>query len=180
MTVKIYLDVDDTLADFRGHCLTNGTPDYDKGFYNEPIETWTPDNHAVNAMQIKLMKREDFWMGIPVMEGALDLVATATTRAETYLLTALPRGDDHAMLEMVRRAKVEYCRHFLHFPTNRIIVCHRHEKANYATRVHTDQRNLLVDDAQRNIAEWTAAGGRGIVHGSIALSVSIIKGLFDR
>lgn len=158
--MRIYLDLDDTLVDFKQGCLNAGVPDYERGFYHKPRETWSQhilDNVA--EQQMTLMRQREFWQSLPLMPRAHELMSACSQRGDTYLLTATPHGftDDEA--ELVRRAKVQYAWQVLHVPPERIIVCVREQKTRYAYDTFNNSQNLLIDDAERNCREWIDANG---------------------
>ncbi len=164
--MKFYIDVDDTLADFRGYAIERGVPAWTGTWYTTPRETWTEEQHAIQAKTCELMERPDFWSNIPVLPGAFELVTACATRGETFLLTAYPTICPDK--EMVLREKIQWGMSKVHFPKNRIIVCNRPEKIDFACDGYMDDDgawnprahpNLLIDDAKQNIDEWVAAGG---------------------
>jgi len=51
----------------------------------------------------------------------------------------------------------------------------RSQKKSYAT---TDEKpNVLIDDFDKNIREWQAAGGIGILHTDVGKTISELKRL---
>jgi len=176
----IYLDVDGTLADFWGHATSKGVVPLGNVAYLADPATWTPEQkkrqHAVDG----LMSDPEFWLTIPPTENAFELISAACSRANTYLLTALPSfAKDAKMKSMIRRAKLDYAMDVLHFPASRVIICERKDKKQYAIRPD-GARNLLVDDAEQNCAEWTANGGHAIFHVGIRSSIRDLKDVLHR
>lgn len=178
----IYLDVDDTLGDFRGHAIDLGVPPWEGSWYTTDPATWTQEQKDIQAATNDLMRRDSFWLTMPVTPGAHELIAAAFARADTYLLTALPSfAKDEETQNMIRRVKLEYARNTLHIPEARVIICQRKDKVNYAVQHGFDgERNLLVDDAAQNVYEWSDAGGVAIHHTTVSHSIRALKKLFDR
>lgn len=175
--MKIYLDVDDTLGNFRDHAVALGVPPWTGTWYTTDPATWSQEQKDIQQATNNLMMTEDFWLTMPLTAGALELIATAATRGSTYLLTAMPSfAKDENLQRMIRRAKMAYARDVLHFPQQRVIICQRKDKVNYA---RAEGPNLLVDDASQNCLEWHHAGGDAILHRSAAESISELKNMFD-
>lgn len=187
--MEIYLDVDDTLADFREHAVALGVPRWECSWYTTDPATWTQEQKDIQQATNDLMTRRDFWLTMPVAPGAFELIAAAASRARTSLLTAMPSFSNGfpELQDMIRKAKLEYAHDVLHFPTERVIICPRAHKVSFARVLLRDnvregpayQNNLLVDDAEQNVDEWCAAGGNAIHHkiGDMASTIAAVKGV---
>lgn len=177
--MQIYLDVDDTLADFREHAVARGVPRWEGSWYTTDPATWTDEQKFIQAETNRQMSMLDFWLTMPPAPGAFELIAAARQRTDdVYLLTALPSfAKDEALRAMIYGAKMQYAVDVLHMPAQRTIVCARADKVNYATRFHTGEQNVLVDDAHQNIREWIDANGIGIHHeiGNMAATIAAVK-----
>ncbi len=165
--MKFYIDVDDTLADFRGHAIACGVPAWTGTWYTTPRETWTEEQHAIQAKTCEVMEREDFWLNLPVLPGAFELISACAVRGETFLLTAYPSICPDK--EMVLAAKLKWGVSKLHFPLDRIVVCDRPNKIRHAVSGASSvsaigKPNVLIDDAEQNVQEWVAAGGVAVHH----------------
>ena len=171
MYLNIYLDVDDTLADFQVHCRANGVPPWEGTWYTNHPSTWTPEQAAIDAHVVELMNSDSFWPNIPVKPGAFELISVAALRATTHLLTAYPKVCDD--VASVTAQKLEYCKRVLHFPEDRIHVVARADKIKFAT----GKNAILVDDAERNCAEWEEAGGTAILFTTIDAAVRDLRAL---
>jgi hypothetical protein len=180
--MTIFLDVDDTLGDFRGHAIDLGVPPWEGSWYTTDPATWTQEQKDIQKATNDIMRTEKFWLTMPVTPGAHELIAAAFARDETYLLTALPSfAKDDETQDMIRRVKLEYARNTLHIPHERVIICQRKDKVNYATRNgFVDAPNLLVDDAEQNIREWIGSGGHAIHHTTVSHSIRAVKAHYGR
>lgn len=159
--MRIYLDVDDTLAMFRQHAIDNGVPPWEGSWYTTPREGWTDEQKFIQDRTNDLMRTEDFWMTMPVAPQAHELIAASSFHGPTYLLTAVPSSlsAETDVIEMIRRAKVRYCWQRLHVPPEHVLVVNRAEKARYAFNHFDMVRNILVDDALSTCEAWAEAGG---------------------
>lgn len=177
--MKIYLDMDGTLSDFWGHANALGAEPLGNEAYHAGASTWTPDQMARQERVDTLMSDPDFWLTMPLFGGAHELVSAACSRATTYILTALPSfAKDQSMQSLIREAKRAYAEDILHFPSDRVIICQRKDKARYANTEF--DRNLLVDDASQNCDEWRAARGHVIFHRTIPDSIAELKAKIGR
>ncbi len=166
MNRRIYLDVDDTLADFRAAAIAGGVPPWTGTWYTEPRETWDSEQLKIDKMTMDLMHQPEFWRTMPMTEGAEHLIRIASFHGEVHLLTALPRDMGPEAKGMVRLEKMEYCKKAFGLHPSRIIICERKDKVLYArrSRSYVDPMPILVDDALQNCAEWASAGGYAIHH----------------
>lgn len=175
----IYLDVDDTLADFREHAVARGVPRWEGSWYTTDPATWTQEQKDIQARTNEEMSKPDFWLTMPPAPGAFELIAASRQRTdEVYLLTAMPSfAKTDELRTMIYGAKMQYAVDRLHMPPQRTIVCARADKVNYATRFHTGEQNVLVDDAHQNVREWIDANGIAIHHeiGNMAATIAAVK-----
>lgn len=184
--LKLYLDVDDTLADFRRQNMARGCPPWEGTWYTQPPSTWTPEQKEIDRITCANMMHREFWSEMPVAAGCFEIIAAAAARAEVYLLTALPRMLPEETQRMISFEKFAWCERVLHFPSARVIVCPRADKIKYACKGFMDEDgcwhpranpNVLVDDAVQNCEEWSAAGGHAIHHTGFESTLAAIKAL---
>ena len=141
MVSKIFLDVDGVLADFRGQCER----------YN-CIEGTKVDWNVIHSAGPKFWEEIDW-----TAEGkqVLDYLKKLTTELEIelYILTAVRAQDGKVGRMNWLRKNVGLDKHHL------LIVNGGKEKTYYA-----EPDALLIDDYEKNIHEWQAAGGTAIHH----------------
>ena len=72
----------------------------------------------------------------------------------------------------VIKGKTLWCQDNLGIPKNRVNIVQRREKQNFAGK-----DKILIDDREKNIKEWEAAGGTGVLHFNTNNTIKILKGL---
>lgn len=158
----IYSDSDGVLADFGtaahrvlGHVWQN------------------TGNRAVQGE--KLNNHPGFWQTIPPMHDyrvLWDFIA----KYVPHVLTAVPSEPWKFSFHDVEKGKREWFSKYIpSLPQSRIHVVYREDKARYATNGQT--RNILIDDHEKNCAEFEAAGGIGILHHSAKATIIQLKSL---
>lgn len=159
--MRIYLDVDDTLAQFREHAVANGVPRWTGSWYTTSRDGWTDEQKHIQERTNELMRSQEFWETMPVWDRAHELIAASSFKGRTYLLTATPSSlaGEPDVIDMVRRVKTQWAWQKLHVPPDNVIVCARHEKLRYAYDPFAQHANMLIDDATQTCSEWIAAGG---------------------
>ena len=163
--MKIYIDLDDTLADtsltiqklfnYKEYCL-NHHP-IKKSFTDvlKDIKTW---NYIKSNPQ--------FWSNLPLSQFAQKIYQEACLITdEVYILTALPKAVfplKNFKFKQAEDAKRVWLKsNFPNISSDKIIVCYAKEKH---FQVLKNQENLcvLIDDSWRNILRWKNAGGLAI------------------
>jgi 5'(3')-deoxyribonucleotidase len=133
---EIFSDMDGVLTNFDAHAKAN-----DK--FNEKGQ---PKWEELDF---------DWWKTMPAYEGAKTFFDDLGKRGNTRFLSApiLNAG--------CFRGKAEWIREFMRnrFGLLKLVIA-RAEDKNLMARPH----HILVDDRQKNIDEWVAAGGIGILH----------------
>lgn len=143
--MKIYLDMDDVVADWHVAAQEFLQMRWDKENERIPQEDWN-----------KLKKNSRFYLDLPLKEGAGELVAWAQhyclihPGTELRFLTALPHDNS---MPWAAQDKVWWAhRHFPGVPV--FFGPYSHDKHNHAQR-----GDLLIDDRYSNCREWVDAGG---------------------
>lgn len=152
----IYFDMDGVLADMRAH-FTRVTGfelcrDLEKRIGKKAY--WAP----VEA------HRPGFWKAFPPTDEMPALVHVAMELwgfPNIHILSAhFPPHQE------CKQEKREWLMDWLPLRDEKIHLVRRSEKKNFAIDVITGHPNVLVDDTEKNIAEWNAAGGLGVLHDS--------------
>jgi len=91
-------------------------------------------------------------------------------RYNPHVLSAYPDLDPNS-----RNGKMKWLKKNTGFKRGNIHLVLRSQKKNYAT---TDEKpNVLIDDYDKNIREWEAKGGIGILHTDVGKTISELKRL---
>jgi len=156
---KIFVDLDGVLANFDKKVkeLTGKLPDQlvKKDMWNA-IKKYYKDGHQFYRELDLMPDANQLWNHIKVHDP---IILTATGQK----------------VESIKQEKVEWCKE--HFPGVQMIgVVHSHEKANYIIR-DTEEISILIDDREKSINPWVAAGGVGILHTSARQTIKELKGL---
>lgn len=155
----IYVDQDDVLAEFYG---TAGA------ILGAPFQSLSPA-----ARWGQLERIPNLFRHLPVRPDALELWNGLAGRGTRSILTAMPRPT--GLLHTAAADKLAWAReHITH--TAPVIVA----ESGLAKAAWARPGAILIDNLQRNIDVWVAAGGIGIVHVSAAdtlAQLDIVLGL---
>jgi hypothetical protein len=172
----VYCDMDGVTADFV-------TPACDffgiKPPQTSPEDQLIFDNLWDTPNGWRKLKTEwpTFWMDIDLMPLALDLWAILQPQWAPSLLSAIPEGWEHAGLGKTIWAH----KHLPGFGTNGrqiVIAGKRSIKKDYAKSAD-GRPNLLIDDFEKNIKEWEAHGGIGVLYTPTTSSLSLIDTMLN-
>ncbi len=152
---EIYCDLDEVLVDFmRGADAAVG------GSFvkTDKDERWNRVNQT-----------KGFWANLDWKSNAKRL-HDFIIRYNPHVLSAYPNRDPNA-----RNGKLKWLKKNTGFKRGNIHLVLRSQKKDYAT---TDKKpNILIDDYDKNIREWEAKGGIGILHTDVGKSISELKRL---
>lgn len=158
----LFLDQDGVLADFyAGAERVLGHP------WNENTTNTVVDRGKI------LNKHSSFWENLPPMKD-LHVLWGFIEKFQPHILTAVPSWE-HEYSEVHAGKWAWVKKHLPGFSQSRFHVVTRSEKAHYAKSGST--QNVLVDDFDKNIAEFQAAGGIGIFHVSAKVTILKLKAL---
>jgi hypothetical protein len=111
-----------------------------------------------------------WWANLPPMPDYY-LLWNNISVYHPYILTAVPHGDgknppSETSQRFAREGKWEWNEKYTHVPRERFHCVMREHKANYATSIKNGQivSNILIDDLDDNIREWSQNRGIGILH----------------
>jgi phosphoglycolate phosphatase-like HAD superfamily hydrolase len=154
---KIYVDLDGVLADFEGR--------FEQLFVKNPRilgddETWK----RINQYELN---GNSWFLDIPVMKDAPELWKFVNSLgAEVFILTAT--GHD---LEKHGTDKRLWVKKHFGLKNDKVKIVNKSE----AKAVYADIESVLIDDSERSINAWRAAGGIGILHTSAEDSIDKLK-----
>ena len=161
---KIYFDMDGVLADFeRGVKEICGvTPPSQNAKHHKPGED--------DEMWERIRETKHFYDYLELMPGAKEMFDAVYGRYgnRCEILTGIPKpkrrivnaGEDKKI--WVRRLLAEDIK---------VNIVFREEKPQYCT----GKSCILIDDMERNIRDWKAMGGMGIVHVNAANTLKQLK-----
>lgn len=152
MRPTVFVDMDGVLVDFESSFIE---------FFNRP--RFGGQFVSITGHEWARLEKEwpTFWADLEYEDHALDLWRKVLPH-HPVLLTAYPDSWPAAAVGKRIWAK-RMLPKFGYHPGKSIIVCRREEKQQYAKQ-GDGTPNILIDDLDRNIAEWTSAGGVGIVY----------------
>ena len=151
---KLFLDCDGVLADFDA-----GVRD----LLGTDATTFAA-RHGKGEFWKRLARHGDFYTSLPKMPDA-DELFDAVRHLNPTILTGLPIGQ-WAAPQKVRWAAE-------HFPGVPIITCMARDKHR-----HMEGADVLVDDSERHMATWEAAGGIYVLHRSARTSIARLAEIY--
>lgn len=156
---RIFVDMDDVIAGFNDHYLTNFGKDLRIAGSVTDEELWA----NVNGYQ------GDFFYDLPIMEGAQEGVHWIKAQGyEVVYLTACPKE----YYENVAQQKHDWIRLKFEDPNSLVVpIVGGKNKA----RLLQFQGDILIDDFTNNTEAWAAAGGRPIVHKHWDNTIDILR-----
>lgn len=166
--MQLYLDLDGVLADFDGQLKRYGVERNDKTFIHKPKSEWTKEQTELSDRVEKAMKSPEFWSDMPVTFDGYKLWDFCK-KFNPIILTAAP-SHLPKQFDMIADAKLAWCQNYLGVDETDVVVCLRHEKADFA-----GYHNILVDDTQANIDDWKNENGIGIFHETANDSIKYIE-----
>ena len=153
---EIYCDLDEVLVDFIGaaDAVLGGN------FAKADKETrW----NAIN--QVK-----GFWTNIDWKPNAKRL-HDFIIRYDAHVLSAFTGRDPTSKV-----GKMKWLKKNTGFKRANVHLVLRSQKKSYA-KTKEEKPNVLIDDYDKNIKEWDAAGGIGILHTDVGKTINKLKGL---
>ncbi len=159
---KVFLDMDGVLADFdRGVKELCGLP-----IRKQEIE----DKAADERMWQRIRETEHFYDRLELMEDAERMFRLLEGQYGVHceILTGIPKKKRGIIT--AGEDKINWIRRKLSkdIPVN---VVYKEEKKNYCT----GEECILIDDLARNIEEWEANGGTGILFTSVDDTIKALR-----
>lgn len=161
-TYILYIDMDGVLADFEKKV-------------KEIDQTYNRDDYLANSKGRKSMwdaitqyqkDGGELWYELDMMPDAMVLWNYVKKYPNTEILTATGNPMYHADEQKLRWVKEKIGNVKVNFARKSA------DKAQYA-----EPNYILIDDAEKSIGPWTAAGGIGILHTTAADTISKLKEL---
>ena len=143
---EIYVDMDGVLADFFGEWAKLMDVDHFSDINKQ---------HDINDALQKIRDTDDFWLKLPILPEAKNLLNLIKKVRGEYSICTSPLADDPNS-EKHKRTWVE--KNLAFFPPKEVHVTH--DKPQFAT-AKDGTPNILIDDYGVNINAWEAAGGIG-------------------
>ena len=153
---EIYCDLDEVLVDFIGaaNAAVGGN------FAKADKETrWNIINQT-----------KGFWTNIgwkPNAKRLYDFII----KYDAHVLSAFTGRDPTSKV-----GKMKWVKKNTEFKRANIHLVLRSQKKSYA-KTKEEKPNVLIDDYDKNIKEWEAAGGIGILHTNVGKTINKLKGL---
>lgn len=161
---KIYLDMDGVVADFeqRFRDLSGmGPRDFEDKYGKNAF--WDFIDEGDNKIK--------FWVGIPPMEGASQLV-NYVSKHDYVMLTA------PSIKKQSRLGKALWVRNHTGdiFPSKPTVIF-KSAKEKHKVKPSLTEKDILIDDKASTIDNWNTAGGTGILYTSSGQAISELKKL---
>jgi hypothetical protein len=151
---KVYLDMDGVLADFdqRFRDLSGMEPrDFENKYGKKAFWNLIDEENKIK-----------FWVGIPVMPGAADLVDAV--KDYNYELLTSPSAKKQSYLGKILWVKNHTGSVFPSKPR----INFKKAKEKHLVKPQLAKTDILIDDREDTIGRWNAAGGTGIVYKNIS------------
>ena len=157
----IYCDMDQVLADFLGGAETALGASYTDKSY------WMRDDTGDKKKELS-KKAPNLFKNLNWMPDGKKLW-NFIQKHEPRILSAFPSWNKNA-----KRDKASWVNRHLGVSADKVHLVKRPEKRQYAVS-KKGQPNILIDDHPKNIKEWQAAGGIGILHRSASETIKKLK-----
>lgn len=174
--MNIYFDMDGVLADFDCAARRFNM----SGNLNKSSRNLSSDAQLQKFARWRVIESDrNFWADIPVMDGIFALLDVASKYGDLFVLSSAPSAKNFAggvaYVDFVESQKRAWIAHHMSmcFDAAHVIIT----RIAKEKRVPPTQNDILIDDRIENVADWIAAGGRGIVFTSAAQAIQAIKDL---
>ena len=169
-----YFDMDGVLADFDSSAPKNSQA------LNHPSESMSDtEKQAKRQFWQTIEQNKNFWRDIPLFPGIKDVLESAKSKGELFVLTKTPGakhfigGQDY--VDFVTKEKIDWILKNMpeFFDEKHIIVCDGKKGA----LIKPTENDILIDDRAENITEWEQHNGRGILFDEISRVIKEINKL---
>ncbi|HIJ11655.1 TPA: hypothetical protein HA278_06365 [Candidatus Woesearchaeota archaeon] len=156
---QLYIDLDEVLVDFlNGSEQVLGKKYNDKSWKNSDEKKALLTKNAPNFFRDLNWKKDGKTLWKFIRDHA------------PRILSAYPRK----WMPNAKSDKIQWIKNNLRLSSSNVYLVQRSEKQKFAIS-SSGQPNVLVDDHTKNIQEWRAKGGIGIVHRSASETISKLK-----
>lgn len=164
MIDKIYFDMDGVLADFDGFVKHQLGMAYSAG-----EKHWLPSD---DEMWERARNTSHFYYQLNIMDGAKKMFDMVFQKygSQCEILTGIPKPKRGLLT--ASEDKTAWAREFLS-PDITVNIVFKEQKPQFCK----GKNSILIDDTERNIAEWEQSGGTGILHTSPEDTVRRLKEL---
>ena len=114
-------------------------------------------------------KSTEFWANCDKESGSKQLWKYIK-QYDPHILSACPSVCNKDI--KVIKGKTKWCQKNLKIDPSKVHIVQRREKKDYASK-----DVILIDDHSKNIREWEAAGGTGVIHKNVNSTIKQLKGL---
>jgi hypothetical protein len=158
---EIYCDYDGVLVNLL------------RGFREALGRPWEDTYWNIEKKDKKKMISEypNFWANLPAIRD-YDILWNFIKGFQPHILTACAEWDE----KNSRQGKWEWNLKHTEVPKERFHCVPRENKQWFAVN-EKGEPNVLIDDYKKNIQEWNAAGGIGIIHTSAINTIARLKNL---
>lgn len=179
MSIKIYFDMDGVLADFDAATKKYSS---NNALLNKRGHLLEADLLAAKRERWhKIEQDRTFWTNIPVMQGIDAVLNIAKDCGELFVLTSVPGAKNFnggvSYVDFIEQEKRVWIEKYLskYFDADHVIVT-RIAKEKLIKPTNTD---ILIDDRSENVADWLAAGGKGIIYKSPLQTIKDLTSVED-
>ena len=153
---EIYCDLDEVLVDFIRGANAAGGGEFSR---MDKDERWKIVNNT-----------KGFWKNLGWKPNAKRLY-NFISKYDPHVLSAYTARDPSS-----KNGKLLWLKNHAKFKNSRVHLVLRSQKKSYAKN-KDESPNVLIDDYNKNIKEWIAAGGIGIHHTDVGKTISELKRL---
>ena len=156
--VQTYVDMDGVLADFEGAA-------------SKALGRKITQTSDISGADWKMIREtDDFWSGMEFLRSGRKLW-NHVRKQEPFILSVLPTSNR----DWAQKGKMFWLkRNVPRVSKDRILLVSRKDKQKFAVNAG-GRPNILIDDNAKNISEWKAAGGIGILHHSTKVNQTIAR-----
>lgn len=147
----IYLDMDGVLADFN-----RGVREL---CHRKPVDQMTGTSEETDALWKAIAEVPHFYDQLKPMPGSLQMFQKLydTYGNKVEILSGIPKPKRHIL--NAGEDKIRWAHRILS-PSLKVNIVYREEKPQYCH----GKGDILVDDYEKNIRDWNAMGGNGVLY----------------